>query len=1244
MKKKISLYIDGKLADLDNQSFILFNYSIEDLTNPAIVKNSFSQQITLNGTPRNNDIFGSLWKSDRYTATGSFDPMRRTPFAIYDETNDILESGYIKVDNVIRRKKRTEYKVTLYGGLGSFFYSLSYNENGTKKSLADLAFFGNDNPFNITINANTISEAWEALATGQGEGIWDVINFVPCYNGLPQGNFDAKKVWLKASGVPGVRENAYDDGATYYTKAGFTLLSFAEAFTEWEAGDLRSYLQRPVLSALELLNAIRDTRNNGGFKVTIDQTILDGEVKDAWITLPMIDNTAREGIDVTVNKQSLLGGMGSPAEWLLSLAKMLNWKFVFDNGNKAVSIVPNHKFYQDTLDDVSKMIDRSKEMSIVPLPMDNRWFTFGIPIDGEFAQKYRETYGIDFGALRVDTNYQFNAEEKEILEGIVAKGAVMAVETSKYYRTMNQDYTGNKYPSVLLAGSVNQTLWDTNGNAKEFACGSTTDLTDIEYNNGADFFAKVQLHNADNKAIDGSGVLLWYLGEQSGQGKRYHLTDDDNAMVTANNGVPCWKIDYSQSELQGIPQFSRYKMSGNEAVVSWDFSNPREIPIPNATIAEDAGIYARNWKKYISDRYDRETRTMTCKVKWNGRRVDHSLFRNFFWIDNSIWALNSIRNHSLTTHDATECTFIKVQDRENYLGYTPAPTPTPTPPEPTPGDLFIKVNGQTRIDYEAPYSTTRYAFTLEYTEGATIRHSTTQSWAYVASNETDIYIEGRSASDTGTRMATVTFTATKDGKEAKAVVNITQKAYERFGVLSMTPSGDQTVGKDATTLQFGFTTNPQGAVLMNATQSWVSWNSATNTLTINRNTSSQRSAIIEFYLQRYSYEGAVKQTFKLTQLASSATIYGITSVTPTSVDRDYQAAEVDFSFVSNPSSATIRAMLGSNAWLSWNASTKKMSIAENTSVDSRSATVTFYVDGHATDYQTKSVTITQGGRAYWGITSVTPTSLINESRAGSQVFSFVTSPSGYNVLADLGNADWLTYNANTKTLTWTENTTGEYRTANVTFYVEDHKSDWQTKVVQVKQKSSSIALLLDIPVKTGIAPYEGGDLDFEYVTNGTLRWDEPTNPRISVVSASDNIIKLRVTENPDITASDNVGSVRFYLQEDETKEATITLGQEEFAYYMSLNPLKITADASGGYYNAALNTNVPVDKIGRTIDGSGVGVSEITDNSARVYVQANRSTDRLDPKATIVFYYTDDPRVKATLTIAQRGSLPIENE
>ena len=115
MRRKISLYIADQLVDLDDQSFILFNYLIDDMGNPTIVRNSFSQTITLKGTPANNKIFGGMWRSDRLTQSGAtghginFDASRKTSFTIYNEMGEILESGYCKLDRVTRNRGLVEY-------------------------------------------------------------------------------------------------------------------------------------------------------------------------------------------------------------------------------------------------------------------------------------------------------------------------------------------------------------------------------------------------------------------------------------------------------------------------------------------------------------------------------------------------------------------------------------------------------------------------------------------------------------------------------------------------------------------------------------------------------------------------------------------------------------------------------------------------------------------------------------------------------------------------------------------------------------------------------------------------------------------------------------------------------------------------------------------------------------------------------------------------------------------------------
>ena len=313
MRRKISLYIDGRLADLDEDSFILFNYTMDDLSNPTIVKNSFSQQVTLPGTPGNDAIFGDAYRLDRRVdynggASGAgFNPSRKTPFAIYNEAGEILESGYCKLDSVTRKGSTATYKVSLYGGLGSYLYSLSYAEDGRKLTLADLDYLGTGDPgeLDFTINATSVLDAWDELLTRTPGSMWGVINFAPAYNGFPD-NFSPDKglLSLPGAGLP-------DTHNGYSSKSGYGLVNLANKQDEWAVKDLRSYLQRPVLSVTALLDAISDTDNNGGYSVDIPGDIYT-LFEDLWITLPTIPSLgsmkqSTGGLSVTMSSTTTTG-------------------------------------------------------------------------------------------------------------------------------------------------------------------------------------------------------------------------------------------------------------------------------------------------------------------------------------------------------------------------------------------------------------------------------------------------------------------------------------------------------------------------------------------------------------------------------------------------------------------------------------------------------------------------------------------------------------------------------------------------------------------------------------------------------------------------------------------------------------------------------------------------------------------------------------------------------------------------
>ena len=142
----IHLYIGNTEVEFDTTPEILYTYQVDELTNPTVVKNSFSKTITVRGTKANNKLFGHYWNVERTQVGGSgnadgvyFNASKKMGFQLFVDT-ELYEQGYVKLDEVRRVDGDYECDITLYGGLGDFFYNLSINDDGNEMKLSDLNF------------------------------------------------------------------------------------------------------------------------------------------------------------------------------------------------------------------------------------------------------------------------------------------------------------------------------------------------------------------------------------------------------------------------------------------------------------------------------------------------------------------------------------------------------------------------------------------------------------------------------------------------------------------------------------------------------------------------------------------------------------------------------------------------------------------------------------------------------------------------------------------------------------------------------------------------------------------------------------------------------------------------------------------------------------------------------------------------------------------------------------------------
>lgn len=378
MVNDVRLFIADNEIEFSADPKILLSYKETELHNPTLVKNSYTKQITVQGTPRNNQAFGHIWDLERIQEGMVFNPIKKTDFQLF-VNDELFQKGYCKLDQVTRTNNSTEYKLTLYGGLGGFFYNLAYDQDDTgnvKKSLASLSYAVNgvEPDLDFVIDKDNVASAWTQLNQGlETSDRWNVINFCPALNGIPN-DFDASKVLinynrLNSGGASGFMNAATVDGTTYkptingsLDSNGWALGECQEDLQEWQTRDLRSYNQRPVVNMKRVIQACGLPENNGGYQLKLDPHFFysgNPYYNSAWFTLPLLKDLDGVGGEESFNitgasftnpsteyeAQMYRVNFNAPAASLNNVRMSVSVRFNPDVATTAANLYPHHEYY-----------------------------------------------------------------------------------------------------------------------------------------------------------------------------------------------------------------------------------------------------------------------------------------------------------------------------------------------------------------------------------------------------------------------------------------------------------------------------------------------------------------------------------------------------------------------------------------------------------------------------------------------------------------------------------------------------------------------------------------------------------------------------------------------------------------------------------------------------------------------------------------------------------------------------------
>ena len=375
-----------------------------------------------------------------------------------------------------------------------------------------------------------------------------------------------------------------------------------------------------------------------------------------------------------ITKDALLTTSYSPAEFLVSFCKMFGLYLHKDIVEDKIYITTRNNFYKrDNIINLEDIIDLSKDLEINPVYVDTNYVSLTNKAEESASIiEYKDKYGKEFGQKVVDTGFEFNADTKELNDGVF-KTAVQAKEQSQYF------YKNKEGKNPYVYNGFNYTLYQ---DGQYTGSTKTVDVDKKEISTYFDSFnenykyydvmSKAQFEDKEHKGLPTENVFLFFNGYENVNGMGYYLTDDVQEMSYLNN-KPCWLMTNSEKDTNGkkiaiainnLPRFSRYFEGNHWMMYSFDYGSPRELFVPDIQNNDEGNIYNIYFKKYFEDLYDVNTKVVTCYIKADDLTED--TLRNIYWFRNGLWRINKIYDYNPLSPNTTKCEFIKIQDLTNF--------------------------------------------------------------------------------------------------------------------------------------------------------------------------------------------------------------------------------------------------------------------------------------------------------------------------------------------------------------------------------------------------------------------------------------------------------------------------------------------------------------------------------------------------------------------------------------------------
>ena len=374
--------------------------------------------------------------------------------------------------------------------------------------------------------------------------------------------------------------------------------------------------------------------------VTVGHIIALGSSTDYDITGPT-NYISSNMSSLPVSLQNVWKKEETPFNVILEYTKMFGLVWSVDYMTKTITIAPRGRYFDGyTIESWDDKLDRSKDFIVEPVIFPSKYIEFGYDsVDGYRYKQYKEKYNMEYGGLKIKTNYDFNTEAEPLFENI--QPSISSNRNIIHY-------------SQLLNWDLVSVIRGVPDPVERIECADVDDSKELNMNN-------------------------WYLrGENiftSSMPYNSYVTDDNAYMIEHDNYCYYDMIWHNPDDpihqLQAMPQFSAvYKEGFDENSASYGilFNQPNEDYTTNKVYTEAGGNYIYNlfWNNYISERYNIQNKKLTAYFRLNPSDYFDFKFNKFVTIDNQLFCINKIFDYNIQSTEPTKVELIQITDPNNY--------------------------------------------------------------------------------------------------------------------------------------------------------------------------------------------------------------------------------------------------------------------------------------------------------------------------------------------------------------------------------------------------------------------------------------------------------------------------------------------------------------------------------------------------------------------------------------------------